>query len=304
MNPKRIVSLLPACTEIVCALGRRSQLVGRSHECDFPPEIQSLPSCTSPRLDPAAAGGEIEARIQFLAQSETSVYQLDAALLAELRPDLILTQTQCDVCAVSRQELEKAVSPQQQILSIAPSRLADVWKEIQTIADALDVPEEGQALLWRLKNRVVDIIQKTCMMTRRQSVACLEWLDPLMTSGHWIPEMVELAGGKNLFGEAGKPSRRLDWKSFTGAKPDVVILMPCGFPLARAQKEANALESHPGWEKLRAVKSGKIFVTDGNAYFNRPGPRLVESIEILAEILHPAMFSFGHEGKGWARLGG
>jgi iron complex transport system substrate-binding protein len=207
---------------------------------------------------------------------------------------------------VSRTDLAKALppppAPQPEILSVAPARLADVWKDIQLIAGALGVAEEGQDLLWRLKNRVVDIIQKTCMIKRRVSVVCLEWLDPLMASGHWIPEMAELAGGQNLFGEPGKAARRLEWEDLMAAEPDVVVLMPCGFDLARARSEARILESRPGWPKLRFVKSKNVFVADGNAYFNRPGPRLVESLEILAEILHPKLFSFGHEGKGWGKL--
>jgi iron complex transport system substrate-binding protein len=305
MSQKRIVSLLPGCTEIVCALGCGSQLVGRSHECDFPPEIQSVPVCIVPRLDPAAASAEIDAKIKSLSQSGSSIYQIDAALLQQLRPDLILTQTQCAVCAVSRTELEKALAPpparRPEILSVAPARLADVWKDIQTIADALGVSEVGQALLWRLKNRVVDIIQKTCMIQRRPAVACLEWLDPLMASGNWMPEMVELAGGRNLFSEPGRPSPRLEWESLARAEPDLLVVMPCGFDLARTRREAKSLENRPDWWKLRAVKSKNVFLSDGNYYFNRSGPRLVDSMEILAEILHPKLFSFGHEGRGWAR---
>jgi iron complex transport system substrate-binding protein len=306
MSQKRIVSLLPACTEIVCALGCGGQIVGRSHECDFPPEVQSVPACTAPRLDTGASSAEIDSRIKSLSQNTSSIYEVNAALLAQLRPDLILTQTQCDVCAVSRQELEKVLppppAPQPEIVSIAPARLADVWRDIQTIAAALGVAEGGQALLWRLKNRVVDIIQKTCMVKRRLSVVCLEWLNPLMASGHWMPEMVQLAGGQNLFGEPGKAAPRLEWKDIVAAEPDVIVLTPCGFNLARTRSEAKTLESQLGWAKLRAVKSKNIFVADGNAYFNRPGPRIVESLEILAEILHPKLFSFGHEGKGWGRL--
>jgi iron complex transport system substrate-binding protein len=306
MSQKRIVSLLPACTEIVCALGCGSQLVGRSHECDFPPEIRSFPVCTAPRLDPAGSSAEIDSRINSLSQSGSSIYQIDAALLERLRPDLILTQSQCAVCAVSQADLEKALppppAPRPEILSIAPARLTEVWRDIQTIAAALGVTEEGQALLWRLKNRVVDVIQKTCLIKRRPVVACLEWLDPLMASGNWMPEMVELAGGRNLFGEAGRPSARLEWENLAEADPDVLVLLPCGFDLARARREAGALGTRPGWRKLRAVKSKNVFLTDGNAYFNRPGPRLVDSIEILAEILHPKLFSFRQENQGWARL--
>jgi iron complex transport system substrate-binding protein len=286
-------------------LGRGSQLVGRSHECDFPPEIQSVPVCTTPRVDRAGSSAEMDARIKGLSQSGTSIYEIDASPLRELRPDLILTQSQCAVCAVSLADLERSLPPpparRPEIISVAPARLADVWKDIQTIADALGAGEEGRALLWPLKNRVVDIIQTTCMIKKRPAVACLEWLDPLMAAGNWLPEMVELAGGRDLFGEPGRPSAWLDWDKLAGAEPEVIVLMPCGLTLARTRLEFKSLEDRPAWRSLRAVKSKNVFLADGNHYFNRPGPRLVDSIEILAEILHPKLFSFGHEGRGWAR---
>jgi iron complex transport system substrate-binding protein len=302
----RIVSLLPSCTEIVCALGCAERLVGRSHECDFPPEICALPVCTAPRVDPAASSSAIHGQIMSLLQGALSVYELDVALLRELRADIILTQDQCAVCAVSLADLEKTL-PQilgrrAKIISVAPLRLADVWTDMQTIADALGVAEEGRALLSRLKNRVVDVILKTCLIRKRPSVACLEWLDPLMAAGNWVPEMVELAGGRDLLGLPGHPSAWLEWKNLAQLDPDIMVLMPCGFGLERTRREAAALESRPEWRKLRAVKSKKVFMVDGSHYFNRPGPRMVESIEILAEILQPKLFSFGHERKGWARL--
>jgi iron complex transport system substrate-binding protein len=265
----RIVSLLPGCTEIVCALGCAERLVGRSQECDFPPEIQSVPVCTP-------------------------------AQLQELRPDIILTQAQGAGSALGLIDLEKAL-PQAKIISLAPTRLADVWKDMQTIADALGMPDEGRALLSGLKNRVVDIILKTCLLKKRPSVACLDWLDPLMAAGNWMPEMVELAGGHDILGAPGSRSVRLEWEKLAQSDPDVIVLMPCGLGLERTRREAAELENHPEWRKLRAVKSKNVFAADGNHYFNRPGPRVAESIEMLAEILQPKLFSFGHENRGWAR---
>jgi iron complex transport system substrate-binding protein len=302
----RIVSLLPSCTEIVCALGCAERLVGRSHECDFPPEIQSVPVCTAPRMDPSASSSEINSQIKSLLERALSVYEIDTARLRELRPDVILTQAQCEVCAVSLADLEKAL-PQTlarhaKIVSVAPLRLADIWSDIQTIADALGVTETGRSVLAQLKNRVVDVILKTCMIKKRPSVACVEWFDPLMAAGNWVPEMVELAGGHDVLGQPGHHSAWLEWEKLAQADPDVIVLMPCGFGLERTGREAAVLQNQPGWRKLRAVKSNHVFVTDGNYYFNRPGPRAVESIEILAEILQPRLFSFGHENKGWARL--
>jgi iron complex transport system substrate-binding protein len=281
-------------------------LVGRSHECDFPPEICSVPVCTSPRLDPAASSSVIHGQIKSLLQGALSIYELDIARLRELRPDIILTQDQCAVCAVSLDDLEKALpqilSRRPKIISVAPLRLVDVWTDMQTIADALGVPEAGREMLSRLKNRVVDIILKTCMITKRPSVACLEWLEPLMAAGNWVPEMVELAGGRDVLGLPGRPSSWLEWKNLAQLDADMLVLMPCGFGLERARREAAALEARPEWPKLRAVKSKKVFIVDGSHYFNRPGPRVVESIEILAEILQPKLFSFAHENRGWARL--
>ena len=301
----RIVSLLPSCTEIVCALGCADHLVGRSHECDFPPDIQSVPICTSARLDSSAPSSEINARIKSLLERALSIYEIDVTRLRELRPDLILTQAQCEVCAVSLADLEKALpqalAQRAKIVSVAPARMVDVWADIQTIADALQVTENGRALLWQLKNRVVDIITKTCMITKRPTVACVEWFEPLMAAGNWVPEMVELAGGCDVLGTPGRHSAWLEWEKLAQADPDFIVLMPCGFNLERVRSEMAVLETRPEWRNLKAVKSKHVFLADGNHYFNRPGPRVVESIEILAEILQPKLFRFGHENRGWAR---
>jgi iron complex transport system substrate-binding protein len=302
MSKKRIVSLLPSCTEIVCALGCAGQLVGRSHECDFPPEIQSLPVCTSARLDPAASSAEIDRQIKSLLQRALSIYEVDAARIEQLRPDLILTQDQCEVCAVSVADLRKALPHGTEILSVSPRRLADVWKDIQTIAEAAGAGEEGRERLSQLKHHVVDVIQKTCMIKKRPAIACVEWLDPLMAAGNWVPEMVDLAGGRDLLGTVGGHSAWLEWEKLARSNADVIVLMPCGLDLERTRRESTFLTNRPGWQDLRAVKSKNVFITDGSHYFNRPGPRVVESIEILAEMLHPKLFSFGHEHRGWERL--
>ncbi len=303
---KQIVSLLPAATEIVCALGAASRLVGRSHECDYPPEIIHVPACTSSRLDAAAGSLEIDRQVKTLARDAVSIYHIDTELLKELQPGIILTQAQCDVCAVSLPEVEQALGEwlgdRPQIISLAPSRLAGIWEDISRVADALGLADPGRKVLRSLKNRVVNIIEKTCVMKQRPSVACIEWIEPLMAAGNWVPELVQLAGGSDVLGEPGKHSPWIDWETLLRHDPEIIIVMPCGFNLKRTRAEIAPLTRHPASSKLRAVNSRRVFLTDGNQYFNRPGPRVVDSLEILAEIIHPDRFNFSHKGKGWERL--
>ena len=303
MAGPRIVSLLPSATEVVCALGLAECLVGRSHECDFPDAVRALPPCTEPKLDPDASSADIHRQVTSLLESALSLYRVDADRLRALKPDAILTQAQCEVCAVTFADVERAVADwtgtRPRILSLSPQRMVEVWSDIHAVAEALGVAERGRELVKQLKTRVVDVIEKAVQAKRRPSVVCLEWLDPLMAAGNWVPELVELAGGQNLFGEPGQHSPWLAWQKLRESDPEVLVVMPCGFDLARTRAEMSALTNGPGWEKLRAVKSSRVYLTDGNHYFNRPGPRLVESLEILAEILHPALFDFGHKNRGW-----
>ena len=306
MNPRRIVSLLPSATEIVCALGLEKRLVGRSHVCDFPESIQHLPVCTATKLNESVASRELDRAVKDRLQNALSLYEIDVDKLQQLQPDLILTQAQCEVCAVSLDEVEQAVGQwigaRPQILSLSPQSLADVWEDLRRVAVALGVAEHGKALVKKLKFRAVDVIEKSCMVKRRPSVACLEWIEPLMAAGNWVPELVDLAGGRNLFGEPGKHSPWLAWEAVVKANPEVIVVMPCGFDLKRTRQEMAALTSLPGWGKLRAVKRQQVFLADGSQYFNRPGPRLVESLEILAELLHPESFPAKHASSGWERL--
>jgi iron complex transport system substrate-binding protein len=303
---RRIISLLPSCTEIVCALGLEDQLVGRSHECDFPPSVRRLPACTEAKLNPTGTSARIDRDVKTLLRDALSIYRIDAQKLRDLCPDVILTQAQCAVCAVSLSEVEQAVRDwtgrQPRLLSLSPIRLADLWTDITTVGEALGVAARGKDLVKQLKGRVADVIEKAVKVKRRPSVACIEWLDPLMAAGNWVPELVELAGGLNLFGDAGKHSPWLNWEAVQEHDPEVIVVMPCGFDLTRTRRELPALTGRPDWAKLRAVKKGRVFLTDGNQFFNRPGPRLVESLEILAEIFHPNLFHFGHEPNGWQRL--
>jgi len=305
LKPLRVISLLPSATEIVCALGLEKQLVGRSHECDFPTTIRDLPACTEANLDTSSSSSDIDRQVKDLLHNALSIYRIDVERIRQLRPDVILTQAQCEVCAVSltqvEQEVKAALGPQTRILSLSPVRLADLWTDIVRVAEALGANPAATALVKGLKKRVAEILFESSRIKRRPAVACIEWLDPLMAAGNWVPELVTMVGGLNLFGEAGKHSPWLDWATVQKRDPDVVVVMPCGFDLARAKGELAALTSRPGWSKLRATRMGRVYLTDGNHYFNRPGPRLVESLEILAELLHPDRFRFGHEGRGWWR---
>jgi iron complex transport system substrate-binding protein len=306
LRKKRIVSLLPSCTEIACALGVADQLVGRSHECDYPPEICHLPVCTAAKLDPNSSSPGIDRQVKALLREAVSVYRIEIETLKQLQPDIILTQAQCEVCAVSLPEVEQAVSQwlgtRPEIVSLSPARLADIWEDIRRVAEVLGIAEHGRDILRTLKNRVVNIIEKACVLKERPSVACVEWIEPLMAAGNWVPELVELAGGSNVAGEAGKHSPWLNWETLRQKNPEVIIVMPCGFDLRRTRAEMDSLVRQEGWRKLKAVKNRRVYLTDGNQYFNRPGPRIVESLEILTEIIHPDRFNFGHQGKAWERL--
>lgn len=302
----KIVSLIPSATEILATLGLTNALVGRSHECDYPPEIQNLPVCTQPKFNPDGSSREIHDRATELLQSALSVYRVETEILENLQPTHIITQAQCDVCAVSLMDVETAVAnltkSHPQIISLQPNLLAEVWADMALVANSLGV--DGKDVISQLKKRVAACAEKTENLPANAmpKVACIEWSNPLMAAGNWIPELVKLAGGNSLFGIVGKHSPWLKWEELLAANPEVIIFMPCGFDLERTREDTMELINCPEWQDLPAVKSGKVYITDGNSYFNRPGPRLVDSVEILAEILHPDLFHFGYQGIGWEKL--
>ena len=303
---ERIVSLLPSTTEIACALGFGPQLVGRSHECDFPPEIRDLPVLTRPKLDARAGSREIDDRVKSLVRDGLSVYEVDADGLRELAPTHILTQDQCEVCAASLGDLESALAiwtgERPKVVSLSPQTLGDVWRSIIEVAVALSAGERGSELTNSLADRLTEIAERTPSQSRRPRVACIEWLDPLMAAGNWIPELVTLAGGQNLLGRAGSHSAWLTVAERTDADPDVIVVLPCGFDLGRTREELMSVIERPPWPQLRAVEQGRVFLTDGNQFFNRPGPRLVESLAIFSEIFHPKTIEPVHRGTGWDPL--
>lgn len=302
----RVVSLIASSTEIVCALGLEAQLVGRSHECDYPPSVERLPVCTQPKFPTGGTSREIDGEVKRILQEALSVYRVDAEQLRALRPSHIITQTQCEVCAVSLKDVEQAVceftESRPKIVSLEPNALADVWADIQRVAEALDVPERGKQLVATLEERMARIAKTAARVSRRLRVACIEWIDPLMASGNWMPELVAMAGGSNLFGVAGKHSPWMPWEELRKSDADVILILPCGFDISRTRQELPVLRAKRGWAELKAVRERRVYLLDGNQYFNRPGPRLAESLEILAELLYPELFHFGHEGRGWQRL--
>ncbi|MBD2356507.1 cobalamin-binding protein [Tolypothrix sp. FACHB-123] len=302
-NSVRIVSLIPSGTEILAALGLTDAIVGRSHECDYPPEIQNRPICTAARLNSKAASQEIHNQVNNLLQSALSIYEINTEVLEQVKPTHIVTQDQCDVCAVSLQEVEKAVAnlidTSPQIISLQPNLLEDVWQDIERIGNIFEV--DSVKLLENLEARVKICQQKIqgLSLTELPTVACIEWIEPLMVAANWIPELVNLVGGQTLFSASGQPSATISWETLLITNPDVIIFMPCGWDLQRTRQEARLLTQRPEWQELHAAQSGRVYITDGNSYFNRPGPRLVDSLEILAELLHPDIFDYGYKGTAW-----
>ena len=298
----RIVSLLPAATEIVASLGLRDALVGRSHECDEPPGVQTLPALTSPRIDATATSRRIHDQVERAladgSTGSTSLYDLDESRLAALAPDLVLTQAACDVCSISAADVQAAVRAMgstAHILELSPATLTDVYADILAVGAATGTLAKAREVVARLRARVASATYR--VRVARQAEACptvamIEWLDPPMAAGNWVPELVAHAGGQDVLGKPGEHSHWITWDDVIAADPDVVILVPCGFTLERVVAEAEAPAIRNRLKMLRAFRAGRVHAVDGHHLFNRPGPRLVDSLEVLAELLHPGMFAF------------
>jgi iron complex transport system substrate-binding protein len=286
----RVVSLIASATEIVHGLGRGATLVGRSHECDFPAGMLRLPALTAPKFKVEGSSAEIDARVREIVREGLSVYRVDAEALAALAPDVILTQDHCEVCAVSLADVEAATCTWTgrpvTIVSLKPDSLADAYADIGKVARALHAPEAGDTLVEQMQERIAAVSARVAGRPRPR-VAFIEWVEPLMAGGNWMPELIEAAGGHNLFGASGQHSDWMQWEELRAADPDAIVVAPCGYDLTRCLEELPLLQSKPGWGSLAAVRSARVYFADGNAYFNRPGPRLADSAEILAEMLHP-----------------
>ena len=299
----RIIPLFASATEIVHALGLGPYQVGRSHECDFPLSVRELPVCTRPSFAIDGSSAEIDRLVKDTLRSAASVYEVLPGSLDLLRPTHIVTQTQCKVCAVSLDDVERAlkesVASRPVVVALEPNSLDDIFEDIHRVARACGVEAEGKRLEKTLKQRMAAIAAQASRAATRPRVACIEWHEPLMAAGTWVPELIALANAENLFGTAGAHSPWMTWEQLAASDPDVIITMPCGFDLRRTAEEMHWLTARQGWRELRAVRNGEVYLADGNQYMNRPGPRIVESLQILAEILHPKLFSRALQGIAW-----
>ena len=301
----RIVSLLPSATEIVCALGLEEQLVGVSHECDYPSAVRGLPKVTRTLIPTDAASGEIDRLVSEQLKTTKALYQLDLPLLKELRPDVIVTQSLCDVCAVSPNEVQTALAQlpgTPRVVNLEPQSLDGLFKAIRQVASAVGVSADDT--IRQLRGRVDAVAARSATVTTRPRVALLEWLNPPFSSGHWNPELVRIAGGVEGLGKEGCPSRRLRWEEVYEWRPEAVVIACCGFTVERTQQDMAGLQMIAGWDTLPAVRANRVYVADGSQYFNRPGPRLVESLELLAHALFPALHPLPNGLSALHRLSG
>jgi iron complex transport system substrate-binding protein len=283
----RIVSLVPHATELLFALGLEEEIVGVTHECDYPPPAATLPHVTRDVLPPGLSAGEIDAAVRERTQAGEAIYELDAELLAELEPDLIVTQALCPVCAVSYEDVAAIASglrSRPRVIALDPTTLGETLGDVRTLADATGRRRQGVELVARTAGRL-DRVRLAVRGLRRVRVAALEWLDPVFAAGHWTPQLIELAGGEDVLGLPGEPSETVSWELVAAAEPEVVVAMPCGYDLQRAHEEALAFAGDLG-----ALGANRVAAVDASAYFSRPGPRLVDGLELLGALLHPSRF--------------
>jgi len=290
----RVASLLPSATEIVCAVGAATELVGISHECDFPDDIRHLPVLTRARLRPHGSSGDIDRDVRSVLQEALAVYEIELARLEATRPDVIVTQDLCDVCAVSFDDVCAAaatlVHQPIRIVNLHPTRLDDIWADVRRVGESLGRTADAAHVVADLQSRTAEITKRSLACGGHPRVISIEWIEPVMIGGMWMPELIDRAGGFPLVTRPGDHAPTLTKEALGRLAPDTVLIKPCGFPLERTLEEISLLRTSLPWESWRAVQEGRVYVADGNAYFNRPGPRIVDSLEILAACLHPEDF--------------
>jgi iron complex transport system substrate-binding protein len=294
----RVVSLLASATEIVCALDAGAMLVGRSHECDNPSWVRRLPACSSPAFDVSVSSREIDAEVRRRLRASEPLYHVHAELIHELRPDLLITQAHCEVCAVTPGDVERSGAGAMRQLSLSAASLQEIFDSILRISKELGLDGKGEILVSRERRRL-ETVRERAARFRRPTVAALEWTDPLFAMGNWGPELVEIANGEALLGHKGEYSVAFPAEQLRDADPEYLIVAPCGFDLERTLREQAVLERYPWWRELQAVRNGKVAFADGNLFFNRSGMTVSQSAEIVAEIMHGVQFGAATEGLHW-----
>jgi len=305
MNNNRIISLIPSSTEIVCALGLRENLVGRSHSCDYPDDVLSLPVCSEPKNYPVGSSIEIHNELMSILRNALSVYQVHLETIKDLHPTHIITQSQCEVCAVSTDDLHEALSDylktkDVQVIDLKPDNIEEVLESFQTVADATDVPEMGNHLVQEIRDSFENINNATAVFSDKPKIAFIEWIEPLMAAGNWTTSLIEMAGGTNVFNKM--TNHWIEFDDIISSNPDKIVISPCGFSIEQSLGNMRFLYNTEKWTSLKAVKNNEVYVCDGSQYFNRPGPRLEDSLKILTEIFHPDLFNMEYHKTGWIRL--
>ena len=290
----KIVSLLPSSTEIAFALGLENEIIGVSHECDYPEEAKSKQVMTKSKINAFKRSDEIDKDVMEIVKNGLSVYDINEKKLKELQPDMILTQDQCEVCAVSLKDVQQATNKficNAKIISLKPIVLKDILNDIKTIGKETNKENEAYQLIKNLQSRINYIKNKTRNLGNKPKVCCIEWIKPLIVAGNWVPEMVEIAGGTNIISRKGKHSAKAELKEVLRHNPDKIVISPCGFKIHQTIDDIGLLTENPEWNQLKAVKNNEVYVVDGNSYFNRSSQRIVDTLEILASIIHPELFS-------------
>jgi iron complex transport system substrate-binding protein len=287
----RVCSLLPGATEIAFALGLGKDVVGVTHECDYPAEARQKPVVVRSLIDSnRMTSREIDQSVSEMMRKSQGLYTIDEKRLREAAPDVILTQGLCDVCAIDYEEVasvSRSLAKKPKIVSLTPNCLTDILDDVARVGEATGQRKKAERVIHHLQQRISTVRENVAKLSVRPRVACLEWFDPIYAAGHWVPEMVALAGGQYGLGRKGEPSAKMDWNKVVEFAPDVIVLMPCGFDVTRTLREAALLKKFDSWHNMPAVKAGKVFAVNGHAFFSRPGPRLVDGLEILAHIIHP-----------------
>jgi len=306
VETRRIVSFLPSATEMACALGLSDQLLGITHECDYPPQIMGKPVVVRGVLPiESMSQAEIDVAVTQRLRDGLSLYRVEEALMQDIAPDLILTQDLCQVCAPSGNEISQLLTSlpsKPQVLWLTPRNIEEIFGNLRELGEATGRSETAEALIADGRARLAKIEAATRALVSRPRVFCLEWMDPVYCCGHWVPEMVRIAGGFDNLGREGADSVRVPWKDVVEWKPEVLVVMPCGFDLEKTVDEAQRLTAYPGWDDLPAVRDGRVYAVDANSYFARPGPRVVAGTELLAHLLHPGLFEWSGPANAFWRV--